>query len=78
MSLQFKVEYGQPHKMAAPIGGRPFILRSGARDRFGSYLQFYRFSGQEARARFLSIIATISKWKTKAVPNNGAPKAPPT
>ncbi len=38
---------------------------------------FYILPVQETRVGFLSIIAAESKMTTKAVPGNGAPKAPP-
>jgi hypothetical protein len=57
------------------IGGS--LWSAGARDRFGSHLRFHRLSGQDTRVGFLSIIAIISKWATKAVPSARAPKAPP-
>ena len=38
---------------------------------------FYRLPVQETRVYFLSIIAKVSKWTTKAVPSNRTPKASP-
>jgi len=38
---------------------------------------FYGLPGEETFVGFPSIIARVSKWTTKAVPSNGAPKAPP-
>jgi len=38
---------------------------------------FYRLPVLGTRVDFLSIIARVSKWTTKAVPSNGAPNAPP-
>jgi len=38
---------------------------------------FYRLQGEETLVGFLSIIARVSKWTTKAVPSARTPKAPP-
>jgi len=51
----------------APLLGTALVVISGS----------YRLPARETREGFLSIIARVSKWTTKAVPSNGAPKAPP-
>jgi len=69
--VQIKVDNGQLYEMAAAFGvrllGIALVVICG----------FYRLPGQETRAGFLTIIARVSKWTTKAVPSNRTPKAPP-
>src|SRR5262245_63250341 len=47
----------------------------GARDRFGSLLRILQTPGTRGVVGFLSIIARVSKWTTKAVPSARTPKA---
>jgi hypothetical protein len=48
----------------APLLGTALVVISG----------FYRLPGQETRVGFLSIMARVSKWITKAVPSDTAGK----
>jgi hypothetical protein len=70
-SVQIKAEYNQLLEMATAFGvrllGTALVVISG----------FYRLPGQETRVGFLSIMARVSIWTTKAVPSNRTPKAPP-
>jgi hypothetical protein len=54
---------------------RRSLWSAGARDRFGSHLRVPQTSGARDAAGFLSIIAGVSKWTTKAVPGARTPKA---
>jgi hypothetical protein len=70
-TVKIKVEYGQLDEMTPAFGapglGTALVVISG----------FYRLLVQDTRVSFLSIIAMISKWSTKAVPNYRIPKATP-
>src|SRR5262249_3281932 len=54
---------------------RRSLWSAGAPDRFGRHLRILQAQETIKPVGFLSIIAGISKWTTKAVPSAGAPKA---
>jgi hypothetical protein len=53
------------------------LWSAGAWNRFGSHLRILQTSWTSGVVGFLSIIARVSKWTTKAVPSPRTPKAPP-